>query len=56
MQARLLSGRQTDVFLCRTMDSLYKLYEYGIAQPLDELLAQCGHDLRDSAGAGADAV
>lgn len=49
MQARLLSGRQTDVFLCRTMDSLYKLYEYGIAQPLDELLAQCGHDLRDSA-------
>ena len=52
MQARLLSGRQTDVFLCRTMDSLYKLYEYGIAQPLDELLAQYGHDLRDSAGAG----
>ena len=49
MQARLLSGRQTDVFLCRTMDSLYKLYEYGIAQPLDELLAQYGHDLRDSA-------
>lgn len=31
MQARLLSGRQTDVFLCRTMDSLYKLYEYGVA-------------------------
>lgn len=49
MQARLLSGRQTDVFLCRTMDSLYKLYEYGVAQPLDELLAQYGHDLRDSA-------
>lgn len=49
MQARLLGGRQTDVFLCRTMDSLYKLYEYGVAQPLDELLAQYGHDLRDSA-------
>lgn len=49
MQARLLSGKQTDVFLCRTMDSLHKLYEYGIAQPLDDLMAQYGHDLQDSA-------
>ena len=46
MQARLLGGRQTDVFLCRTIGSLHQLYEYGIAQPLDSLMEQYGHDLQ----------
>ena len=45
MESLLVGGKQVDVFFTRTTASLKRLYEYGVAWPLDSLLDEYGMDL-----------
>ncbi|MCI1306371.1 MAG: extracellular solute-binding protein [Lachnospiraceae bacterium] len=47
MESMLIGGGEADVFYTRTSGSLYKLYKYGAAWPLDGLVESYGLDLQD---------